>query len=58
MCDMAYVILLSQMTARLSYSSFSFGGGSELLRDGDANNIWALLEHGLASVSLLRPFVT
>ncbi|RPD68210.1 cytochrome P450 [Lentinus tigrinus ALCF2SS1-7] len=25
----------------------SFGGGSELLRDGDANNIWALLDQGV-----------
>ena len=58
MCDMAYVILLSQMTARLSRSSSRFGGGSELLRDGDENNIWALLESGLVSVSLLRPFIT
>ncbi|KAI0641322.1 high nitrogen upregulated cytochrome P450 monooxygenase 2 [Trametes meyenii] len=26
---------------------FSFGGGSELLRDGDTNNFWRLLDNGL-----------
>lgn len=28
-----------------------FGGGSELLRDGDANNVWKVLDEGMACVS-------
>ncbi|TFK80146.1 cytochrome P450 [Polyporus arcularius HHB13444] len=41
----------------INYFSYDFmcdmayGGGSELLRDGDANNVWALLNHGVMSVS-------
>ena len=29
-------------------SSCRFGGGSELLRDGDKDNVWAVLEKGMA----------
>ena len=25
-----------------------FGGGSELLSEGDSNNVWAVLEKGMA----------
>ncbi|TBU27644.1 high nitrogen upregulated cytochrome P450 monooxygenase 2 [Dichomitus squalens] len=29
-------------------SDMAFGGGSELLREGDKNNVWAVLEKGMA----------
>lgn len=27
-----------------------FGGGSELLRDGDAGDVWSIIEHGMVYV--------
>lgn len=35
-----------------NFHQFRFGGGSELLRDGDANNVWHILEHGFPCVRI------
>ncbi|RPD70849.1 leukotriene A4 hydrolase N-terminal domain-containing protein, partial [Lentinus tigrinus ALCF2SS1-7] len=38
-------LLFSYRSIHAHVAFCSFGGSSELLRDGDANNIWALLNH-------------
>ena len=42
----------------LTYICSSFGGGSELLRYGDTNNVWRILEEGMVSVQRLYPLVS
>ncbi|TFK81542.1 high nitrogen upregulated cytochrome P450 monooxygenase 2 [Polyporus arcularius HHB13444] len=34
-------------------SDMTFGGGSELLQDGDANNVWRVLEEGVVPATFL-----
>ena len=43
-------VLLDLLTLR---GYCRFGGGSELLRDGDDANVWKVLDEGMAYVSLL-----
>ncbi|KAI0687964.1 hypothetical protein C8T65DRAFT_746848 [Cerioporus squamosus] len=49
MCDMVYIFsrALRRYHSPISLSSYRYRGGSELLRDGDENNVWALLDHGV-----------
>ncbi|RPD57205.1 high nitrogen upregulated cytochrome P450 monooxygenase 2, partial [Lentinus tigrinus ALCF2SS1-7] len=35
-------------------SDMAFGGGSELLKEGDKNNIWSLIEEGMVIVTILH----
>lgn len=37
-----------------SHVHFRFGGGSELLRDGDSANVWSIIEHGMVYVPSCR----
>ncbi|KAI0690130.1 high nitrogen upregulated cytochrome P450 monooxygenase 2 [Cerioporus squamosus] len=44
------VVSLGKWLNHFSYDfmcDMAYGGGSELLRDGDENNVWALLDHGV-----------
>ncbi|RDX50794.1 high nitrogen upregulated cytochrome P450 monooxygenase 2 [Lentinus brumalis] len=35
-------------------SDMAFGGGSELLKDGDKNNIWSIIEEGMVFATILH----
>ncbi|RPD58907.1 high nitrogen upregulated cytochrome P450 monooxygenase 2 [Lentinus tigrinus ALCF2SS1-7] len=35
-------------------SDMAFGGGSELLREGDKNNIWSIIEEGMVFATILH----
>ena len=56
MCDMAYVPLPLQFGLPLITTS-RFGGGSELLRDGDKGNVWHVLEQGMVYADLIASLI-
>ena len=59
MCDMAYVQCQSASNTYLTTSiSGRFGGGSELLRDGDTNHVWSIIERGMVYVPDLAPIAS
>ena len=43
--------------AQPTHILISFGGGSEIMRDGDKNGVWTLIEEGLTYVRFLYLFV-
>ncbi|TBU27634.1 high nitrogen upregulated cytochrome P450 monooxygenase 2 [Dichomitus squalens] len=49
MSDMAYVSTSSVILIQLYWHACSFNGGSELMQEGDRDNIWALLEKGIVA---------
>ena len=59
MCDMAYVQCESASNTYLITSiAGRFGGGSELLRDGDTNHVWSIIERGMVYVPDLAPIAS
>ena len=46
--------LPSSRDVRVEVSFHRFGGGSELLRDGDKNNMWSIIEEGMVYGQLVR----
>lgn len=47
MNDVVFVLIVRMGTRVLTLPHCSFGGGSEMLRDGDLTDHWALNEAGM-----------